>query len=165
MNSFSPIGSFSIKVEDRVMNIEQTGPFNLAYALEYVAESSRVTTALNAEGPYAVCVSYSNSVLYAPDALRFVYDRARLVEGTKQNCVGIAILVTPEVAGMSKMQAAFERFFHLRGLTPETGRLFSDANEAHQWLRERFVLHSAVKLPFETDRLARLRRVAARLQF
>jgi hypothetical protein len=145
MESFSPIGSYELQVEGRLLVSTQSGPFNLAYSQEYAGKAGRLARQLNDSGPYIVLTVFRGSMLYATDALEFTYGRARMDEPALRRCVAHAIVAGPDVQGRETMRPWVEKYFQERGLTSTTGRLFSDESEARRWLTQALEAASATK--------------------
>jgi hypothetical protein len=128
--TFSPHGTFRIRLEGQILVQEVSGPWNLEMVKVWAASLLPYAHQLESQGPWAALVVFEGSLLTSPDALQRM---RQVVAYSTQNFreVACAAAAGPEVEGYSLAPRIWAPVYD--GLTPF--QFFADPQVAKDWLQ------------------------------
>lgn len=129
MNSpFRPHGSFSLRVEGRLVISHITGPWNKELVTAWAKACQPEGKILSDSGPYVGIAVIGASMLCPPDAMETLR-RAVRYSATRQRCIAHVIVAGASVDGRGFLEPVFARIYE--GVVEH--RIFHELDEARAW--------------------------------
>jgi hypothetical protein len=138
-SSYRAHGSFSIRVEGRIIVSDVTGPWNKELVEDWALAAFPLAKEMMQHGPHAGVAIMHESMLCPPEAMASL-KLAVQYSVKKLNCVAHIIVAGPTIAGRTLLESTFARIYE--GICPH--RLFDNVEQAMAW-GEKLVAEAAAR--------------------
>ncbi len=133
VGAFRPHGRVDVRIVDPIAYSEAYGPFNAELIHALIRIQRKLAAQARLEGPQGEIISIFDSALAGPEVVGILTQalQAMLREGRSK--VGAALLIGPDVEGISIMLPAILACYTKAGIP---SRVFDKMEDAESWIRD-----------------------------